>query len=108
MASYMNGDELGTNIFQLWWMGVQEVPGAAAGTIQKAETVVKSGVKTVASTTRKVLNAIGGTAEGAASVVKSLPLVLGILAVGVAGYLIFSGKKGTDFTQFIPRPRLPK
>ena len=105
MASYMDGDK---NIFQLWWMGAQEVPGAAVSTIQKAGTAAKSGVKTVASTTRKVFEAIGDTAGGAASAVKSLPLILGILAVGVAGYLIFSGKKGTDLTQFIPRPRLPK
>jgi hypothetical protein len=105
MASYMNGDNLGANVFQLWWMGAQDVPKAAADTIQTTVKVVKSGVKTVLGTTKKVLDAAGDTALGAAKTVKTLPLILGILAVGIAGYLIFSGKKGTDLTKFIPIPR---
>jgi hypothetical protein len=104
----MNGDNLGTNIFQMWWMGAKEVPGATVSTIQKAGSVAKSGVKTVAATTKKVFDAIGDTAGGAASTVKSLPLILGILAVGVAGYLIFAGKKGTDLTQFVPGRKMLK
>lgn len=108
MASYMNGDNLGANIFELWWMGAKEVPKATVETIQKTGAVIKTGVKTVLGTTKKILEGAGDTALGAGKTVKSLPLILGILAVGVAGYLIFAGKKGTDLTQFIPRPRMPK
>jgi hypothetical protein len=104
----MDGDNLGTNVFEMWWMGAKEVPGAAVSTVQKVGGIAKSGVKTVLGTTKKILEGVGETAAGAGKTVKSLPLILGILAVGVAGYLIFAGKKGTDLTQFIPRPRMPK
>lgn len=106
MASYAQRNELmGANIFELWWMGAQDVPKAAADTIQTTVAVVKSGVKTVLDTTKKVLDATGDAAGGAASTVKALPLILGILAVGISGYLIFAGRKGTDLTKFIPIPR---
>jgi hypothetical protein len=106
MASYTQRNELlGTNVFQLWWMGAQDVPKATVETIQKAGAVVKAGVKTVTKTTQAILDAAGETAKGAASTVKALPLILGILAVGITGYLIFAGKKGTDLTKFIPIPR---
>jgi len=106
MASYTQENEpFGANILEIWWMGAQDVPKATVETIQKTGAAVKSGVKTVASTTKKILEGAGEAALGVGKTAKSLPLILGILAVGIAGYLIFAGKKGTDLTKFIPIPK---
>jgi hypothetical protein len=48
----------------------------------------------------KITEALGNVAKGAGDTANTLPVVIGILAVGVAGYLIFAGKKGTKLTPF--------
>ena len=47
-----------------------------------------------------LLNAAENAGNGIGDSAKILPVILGILAVGVAGYLIYAGKKGTKLTPF--------
>jgi hypothetical protein len=47
-----------------------------------------------------ILNAAENAGKGIGDTAKSLPVIVGILAIGVAGYLIFAGKKGTKLTPF--------
>lgn len=106
MASYTQ--QMGTDPLTLWKMGAGEIAQKTGQGISTATGVAKSGVKTVLSTTKKILEGLGSAAEGAGSTVKALPLILGILAVGVAGYLIFAGRKGTDLAGFLPVKRMMK
>jgi hypothetical protein len=64
-----------------------EEPGA----IETATTIVRDVAVAVGKTAKGLGEGIEGTA-------KTLPVVLGLLAVGVAGYLIYSGKKGVKLT----------
>jgi len=61
---------------------------------------IKPLISTVADSVKEVIDAIGKTAEGAPKLANSLPVVLIILAVGVGGYLVFAGRKGTKLTPF--------
>lgn len=47
-----------------------------------------------------VTTGIGDIAAGAGGTAKKFPSVLVILSLGVAGYLIFAGRKGTKLTPF--------
>jgi hypothetical protein len=57
-------------------------------------------IKTVGDVTQKIAEGIGNTAEGAGEGAKKIPTVLIILSLGIAGYLIYAGKKGTKLTPF--------
>ena len=61
--------------------------------------------KTTFNTVKDAVDALGDVAKGAAKTAGAIPTILIVLAVGIAGYLIFAGKKGTDLTKFIPIPR---
>jgi hypothetical protein len=46
------------------------------------------------------IDAVTGGFKAAPKLANSLPLIVGILAVGIAGYFIFAGKAGTKLTPF--------
>jgi len=67
---------------------------------------VKKAYKAVRHTTGQLVRAPGelvetatkiakGAGEGVEKTTKTIPVVLFVLAAGVAGYLIFAGRKGT-------------
>lgn len=66
---------------------------AAAGTAT-GMAVVQVGGKVFGSAS-DALEAVGKTA-------KTIPVVIFLLAAGVAGYLVLAGRKGVDLTKVIP------
>lgn len=54
----------------------------------------------VVGTVEKTIGAVGTAVTGVAETAKALPIVLVILGLGVGGYLIFAGRKGTKLTPF--------
>jgi hypothetical protein len=48
----------------------------------------------------KIIDSTGKVIDTVPDAFNVVPLVIGILAVGVAGYLIYSGKSGTKLTPF--------
>jgi len=46
----------------------------------------------------KIVTAVEKTAEGVGSSASALPVILLILAAGVAGYLVLAGKHGVKLT----------
>jgi len=62
---------------------------------------VKSGpVYELEKILKAAADATGDLFEGAGATAKNLPLIVTILAAGVAAYLIFAGKKGVKLTPF--------
>jgi hypothetical protein len=86
---------LGKNIFELWEEGAKELEKTAPGKLITAPIRLPEAVFTSAQKTVTALP----------NVMKAVPWVLIILAVGVGGYLIFAGRKGTDLTKMIPFKR---
>jgi hypothetical protein len=76
---------LGKNIFELWEEGAKELEKTAPGKLITAPIRLPEAVFTSATETVKQ----------APKLAKTLPWVLIILAVGVGGYLVFAGRKGT-------------
>jgi hypothetical protein len=49
---------------------------------------------------QKIASLIGGAGRAVLNTANTIPIVLGILAIGIAAYLIFAGRKGTKLTPF--------
>jgi len=85
------------DLFTMWETGAQQIEKSGIGKIvtapvRIAESVIGAGEKAVTG---------AGEAVGAApGIIKALPVILIILAGGVAAYLLFAGRKGTKLTPF--------
>jgi hypothetical protein len=82
----------GKSWFQLWKEGAAELEKTAPGKLITAPVQIPAAVVEAA---RKILEATGKTAETLPGTAKTIPIILIILAGGVAAYLVFAGKKGT-------------
>lgn len=81
----MRQEFLGTNIFEIWEQGAQELEKTPVGKVITAPIRLPGAIVSSATETVKSLP----------SIVKTVPTVLLLVAAGVAGYLIFAGRKGT-------------
>lgn len=118
MSSYCDGDILGYdkqgnpsawdkivetpyNLIQMWKRGAATPEGRTATAPVRAVVDI---VKSATGATKKAVDAAGNIIEDAPGTVKGiggvLPVVLIVLAGGVAAYLVFAGKKGTKLTPF--------
>jgi hypothetical protein len=66
------------------------------GGLAMAEELAVGAAKTARDVAKGLAKGVAETAGGLGKTSKALPWVLGILAVGVAGYLIFAGRKGVN------------
>jgi hypothetical protein len=85
-------ERFGKNIFELWEEGAKSIETTAPGRIITAPVRL---AEKATGATGKVIEATGKTAEAAPGIAKSIPLILIILAGGIAAYFVFAGKKGT-------------
>lgn len=82
----------GKNIFELWESGAKQLEQTAPGRIITAPVRL---LEAAAESAIKTTGAFGKVADKAPGIAGTVPLILVILAGGVAAYLIFAGKKGT-------------
>jgi len=91
--TYSGSDEvLGTSLIDLWETGAKELEQSDLGKLITSPVRI---LENVASSVQSVAKAPGAIVS---DLTKYLPWIVGILAVGVGGYLIFAGRKGVKLT----------
>lgn len=84
------GDDLGWNPIE-----------AAKGVFRSVKSAIKTTKKSAGDVVRlpgQIAQGVGAVAKGAGSTAKTVPIILGVLAVGIAGYAIYMGKAGKKIT----------
>lgn len=93
MASY-NGESFEVSEIPTYWeKGAAELEKSTLGKIVVAPVRI---VEKLVGSAEKGAEAAGVALTSAGETTRKLPLVLTILALGVAGYLIFAGRSGTS------------
>lgn len=92
MSSYTLGEGFEVaDIPAQWDKGAAELEKTTLGRIVTSPVRI---IEKLFGSAQKGAEAIGTTVESAGATTKKLPMVLTVLAIGVAGYLIFAGKSG--------------
>ena len=84
----VQGLYMGKGLLEMWESGAKELEKTAIGRLITAPIRIGD----------KVVTATGKTIDVIPKAANTVPLVLMILAGGIAAYLVFAGKSGTKLT----------
>jgi hypothetical protein len=80
-----------SKIGQYWDAGAKDLEKTAIGKIVTSPVRI---IEAATGSTTKALTSVGKVAEKAPAIAGTVPLLLIVLAGGIAAYLVFAGKKG--------------